>query len=155
MHIDHFNNERFMENLKPLCGEELKGEYFSPNLSDPEPMIFSFYQCSEHEMRIMAVLSETEQFTIVLTMVGNDLLLKHDTRDSLLAPGDNVMFGGFANEGDEFHRVFPVHNFGAGMWSDYEGFAWQISLNKEQNIFEYIELSHDDVNKHLIAKLPS
>lgn len=149
---------RFLNNLSQYCGDTLKGTILThqqqPGLEGSE-IDFSFGKCTENEIRIGVHFPGEEQVHIILTLINQELLLKHDVRDTLKAPGQNTMYGGFSeSDGTPFHQVFPVHNFGEAMWPGFENYAWEIFLNKQTGQLEYTERVEDIVIKHFQAQLP-
>ncbi len=144
----------FLENLKKLCGERIQGEIFIFPNTEPQELHFSFEKCVENEIRMTAQMPNDNLYTIVLTLIGDDLLLKHDVRNKDQSPAEITMFGGFAQAGNTKNQLFPVHNFGGDMWPGYEGYSWEICLNKQDQTFEYIEMSESSIQKHFTARLP-
>lgn len=151
--------ESFMNNISEYCGETLTGEIFADH-SRPElagsQMEFSFEKCTENEVRIKTLLPGEEQVIIIITLINDELLLKHDVRDISLAPGQNTMYGGFSDDrGNDLTQIFPVHNFGGDMWPGYENYSWEICIDKQEGSFEYIEMAENIIQKHYKAALPS
>ncbi len=150
--------ESFMHNISEYCGKTLSGEVFADH-SRPEltgtTVEFSFEKCTENEVRINTLLPGDEKVIIILTLINDELLLKHDVRDARLAPGQYTMYGGFSDDGgNNLKQVFPVHNFGGEMWPGYENYAWEICINKQEGTFEYIEMAENIIQKHYKAALP-
>ncbi|TVQ10969.1 MAG: hypothetical protein EA361_13115 [Bacteroidetes bacterium] len=151
--------ESFMTNLSLYCGETLAGEVFAdhqrPELAG-SPMEFIFEKCTENEVRIRTRFPSEEQVIIILTLINDELLLKHDVRDANLAPGQFTMYGGFSDQrGSSHSQIFPVHNFGGDMWPGYENYSWEICIDEEKGSFEYIETAENIIKKHFKATLPS
>lgn len=151
--------EDFMEQLSEFCGEELQGKVLTdqnhPGIVD-KPMSFLFEKCSAEEIRITASLPIEEKTVIIFTLMGNELLLKHDVRDADSSPAQYTMYGGFADEsGNETMQIFPVHNFGGNMWPGYDAYSWEICINPKEGTLEYMEVAEDVVKKHYIARIPS
>ncbi|MFN3555170.1 MAG: hypothetical protein ACK4VN_04315 [Bacteroidales bacterium] len=148
----------FMEKLRSLCGMELQGEIFADDYQPAYvglPMSFTFNSCTEKEVRIVTLLPSQEQFTIILTLIDEDLLLKHDVRDADLSPREITMYGGFAHDGGtSVIQIFPVHNFGGDMWPGYEDYSWEICMPEGEGKFEYIEYAADKVRRHFTAIIP-
>lgn len=150
--------EHFMENMTALCGEELTGTVFidteQPNLAG-KPITFDFATCTPGEIRIAAQTESEEQMTIILTLINDELLLKHDIRDKNNMPADITMYGGFANEaGSPVRQIFPVHNFGSEMWPGFENKSWEICITPEEGKLEYMELTENILKRHFIFELP-
>ena len=150
--------ESFMHNINKYCGNTLSGEVFADH-SRPEltgaTVAFSFEKCTEKEVRINTLLPGDEKVVIILTLINDELLLKHDVRDARLSPGQYTMYGGFSDDsGNNLKQVFPVHNFGGEMWPGYENYAWEICIDKQEGTFEYIEMAENIIQKHYKATLP-
>lgn len=151
--------ESFMSNISQYCNETLTGEVFAdhnrPELTGSKVEFF-FEKCTENEVRIKTLLPGEEQLIIIITLINDELLLKHDVRDVRLAPGQYTMYGGFSDEsGNSLKQIFPVHNFGGEMWPGYEYYSWEICIDKQKGSFEYIEMAEDIIKKHYKAALPS
>lgn len=148
--------ESFMQNISTYCGQELSGEILA-DAQQPEfigqPIHFRFLQCTDNEIRILAVLPDELQKTIILTLMEEEILLKHDVRNPDLSPANYTMYGGFSNQaGDDKRQFFPVHNFGQSMWPGIENFSWEISIQQGGNL-EYTERTDNVVMKHYVVPL--
>lgn len=151
--------ENFLLNVSKYCGDTLEGIILThqqqPEIEGRE-IEFSLGKCTEHEARIEIHFPGEEQVHIILTLINNELLLKHDVRDTSQAPGQNPMYGGFSDmEGTSHRQVFPVHNFGEAMWPGFENFVWEIHLDEQSGHLTYIERAEDIIMKHFRAQLPS
>jgi hypothetical protein len=152
------SEESFLQKMSAYCGKELSGGILADS-QQPEfvgqEIRFHFLKCTENEIRILTVLPNEMQKTIILTLVGEEILLKHDVRNPDLSPADYTMYGGFSNKaGDENRQFFPVHNFGQTMWPGFENFSWEIRIQHEGNL-EYTERTGNVVMKHYIVPLVS
>ena len=150
--------EHFMENLAALCGKELTGTVFidteQPKLAG-KPITFDFASCTPGEIRIATQMESAEQLTIILTLINDELLLKHDIREKNNMPTDATMYGGFASDdGTALRQIFPVHNFGREMWPGFENKSWEICITPEENKLEYMELTEDIIKRHFILEIP-
>jgi len=149
----------FLNQLQQLCNTELQGEVFADN-HNPETvgsaMSFRFEQCTDEEVRIITQLPGEEIFTIIITLMDDELLLKHDVRDTHLSPHDITMYGGFSDEkGNKRTQVFPVHNFGGQMWPGYENTFWEVCYMPQEGKFEYLEVAEDMVKRNFVAQTPN
>jgi hypothetical protein len=149
--------ETFLEGIKAYCGMELEGEIIV-DTENPDHhnqnLQFLFEECPDNEVRITALIPDKMINTIILTLMDDEILLKHDVRNMDFSPAQYTMYGGFSDpSGTENKQRFPVHNFGQTMWPGYEDYSWEIRLGDQ--IIEYIELSKDIVNKHYIIKIPA
>jgi hypothetical protein len=149
--------EKFMTHLSSYCGQTLSGEIFNDSESpalNGQSIAFNFSICKEDEIRIEVLLDTPQKKTIILTLLNNEILLKHDVREPDLTPVDMPMYGGFSsNDGNENAQVFPVHNFGHNLWPEMENHSWEICINEDEHILEYMELMGDVVKKHYILRL--
>lgn len=150
--------EQFMDNMAEFCGEALAGNVFidanQPQLAGT-PLIFDVATCTPGEIRIKTQLETEEQMTIILTLINDELLLKHDIRDKNNMPTDATMYGGFASDdGTALRQIFPVHNFGGEMWPGFENKSWEICITPEENKLEYMELTEDIIKRHFILEIP-
>lgn len=151
------SREVFLTSLHQLCDKTLQGEviadHFQPAATG-DPVSFSFTACKDQEIRINTALPIGEEFTIVLTLVGEELLLKHDIRNADFSPHNLTMYGGFALEEDTHETMlFPVHNFGGQMWEGYEDYSWRIRFSPDDALFEYTEMKGEVIKRHFRAIL--
>jgi hypothetical protein len=151
------HHEAFMGNMKAYCGMELSGEIIV-DINNPEfstqNLQFLFEECPDNEIRITALIPGKMINTIILTLMDDEILLKHDVRNMDFSPAQYTMYGGFSDPtGTEIRQFFPIHNFGQTMWPGYEDYSWEILLDDQK--IEYIELSKDIVSKHYIITTTS
>lgn len=155
---DELTTESFIKSMQTFCGKELKGEIVADS-DNPQNigknLLYSFNQCTDKEIRITVQLHDKQKKTIILTLMGEEILLKHDMRNADMSPAEYTMFGGFSGEsGTDSKQIFPVHNFGGDMWPGFENYSWIININSEESYIEYKELSENLVKKHYIIRLP-
>jgi hypothetical protein len=148
--------ESFMQNIHSYCGQQLVGEVIAESMR-PEligsPIYSGSIQCTDNEIRIQVIIPGEIQKTIILTLMGEEILLKHDVRNPDLSPANFTMYGGFSgNDGDEYRQLFPVHNFGQSMWPGFENYSWEISVQQSGNL-EYTERTGNVVLKHYVLSL--
>jgi hypothetical protein len=150
------STEKFMHNMSRFCGQTLTGEIFIDSEEagiNGEVVTFAFENCKDDEVRINVQIPSRYRKTIILTMLNNEILLKHDVRDEDLSPAALTMYGGFScKDGNENAQVFPMHNFGQNMWPELENHSWEICINEDEAILEYMELAEDEVIKHYIMR---
>jgi hypothetical protein len=152
------STEKFMYNMARFCGQTLSGEIFNDSEEsglNGQLIEFNFQNCSEDEIRINVMMSSPEKKTLVLTLLNNEILLKHDVRSEDLSPAALTMYGGFScSDGNESTQVFPIHNFGQNIWPELEKYSWEICINEDEAILEYMELAGEAIIKHYILRFP-
>ncbi|MFW5706755.1 MAG: hypothetical protein ACOCX0_07065 [Bacteroidota bacterium] len=149
--------QAFMENLSALCNTQLRGTI----QVHPQPELigtaveFEFEECPEDEVRILVEMPGKERTIIILTLLDDEILLKHDVRTADMLPAPLTMYGGFSKEtGTARKQFFPIHNFGREMWPGFEAYAWEISFNADGEL-EYKEINEEMILKHYIFEVPN
>ncbi len=144
----------FMKSLAELCDKEIRVFMINSdqNVIGERISIAAVWEtCNRNEFRIALKLKENETVHLALTLVGDDLLLKHDVRTDDLAPAEFTMYGGFASPtGTPVRQSFPIHNFGSHLWPGYESYSWELSLETPAGPLHYFEKNDESIQKHLI-----
>lgn len=142
-------NIRFFNNLADLCGESYMGELVYPE--DPnhdmagQDFRMIVESCTESEIRVPFHVGENTSRTWVLTLNGEQLLLKHDHRHSDGTPEDLTMYGGYANDhGNEFRQYFPADQETADMLPEAATNVWMMEIDRESGEFVYYLERHNE-----------
>lgn len=135
------SHTEFLKAFDALCNKKISAHLNC--LEDENPSMGTtegFFKCSENEVRITFERPDTISTTIVLTLLGENLLLKHDVRLADGSPAEQTMYGGFAETPvTPLLRRFPSHKFDAELWHEKEAYFWEVFFDHKHQMLNYIE----------------
>lgn len=140
---------QFFNNLADLCGQTYSGELVYPE--DPahemagQEFRMIVESCTGNEIRVPFHVGENTSRTWVLTLTGEQLLLKHDHRHSDGTPEDLTMYGGYANtQGDAYRQFFPADQETADMLPEAATNVWMMEIDHDNGEFIYYLERHNE-----------
>lgn len=102
--------DRFLENLRQLCGQSFAGELVEYNDSDADlvgqPMVMHVRECSETGVRIPFHIGDDHSRTWVFTRTDLGLRLKHDHRHEDGSEDEVTQYGGDSVNGTATEQAF-------------------------------------------------
>ena len=109
--------DRFFQNLRPLCGKAFEGRIASPPVEADasfagKRLVMHVRSCSEGEIRIPFHVGEDRSRTWVITRTSSGLRLKHDHRHEDGTEDRLTQYGGdTVNQGTPERQEFPADTF--------------------------------------------
>lgn len=108
--------DRFLENLRSLCGQAFAGELVEYNDSDAElvgqPMVMHVRECGTDGIRVPFHIGENRSRTWVFTRTADGLRLKHDHRHEDGSEDEVTQYGGDTiDPGSAIEQAFPADAF--------------------------------------------
>lgn len=132
----------FFENLAAHCGSAYRGETVYPT-DETDPMVGAVLlmhvrDCSPDQLQIPFLVGEDSSRTWMLTLDGDDLILKHDHRRPDGAPDDLTNYGGRADStGTPWQQSFPADAFTKELLPEAATNVWTLQIDLEAQQFVY------------------